>query len=297
MLKNVVIAILTILIVGCSSSVDEADIISKEGLTYQTGSEKPFSGEVFSSYESGEKEYSVQYENGVKIGEYTFYNKDGSVTEAADMDAILTERDNKFFFRANNSPYSGKVFSLNEKGEKVAEGMLLKGLKAGLWKTTEADEYSTYTYEQEFDDGLQNGNSITYLNGNLFSEVSYVNGKEEGQFTQYLSNGDKREEAQFLNGVKISWTNFSQGGVKKESFERNYDEGIDKVITFHENGNKKEEYFNDYFTLRYEGKFTTWFENGQKWWEGNYEQGKAVGEWKYWDRNGNQTNKAGKPLK
>ncbi len=289
MLKNVVLAILTILIVGCSSSVDEADIIIKDGLIYQSSSDKPLSGEVFSSYESGEKEYSVQYENGVKVGEHTFYNKDGSVKEAADMNAILTERDNKFFLSSNNSPYSGKVFALNEKGEKVVEGLLLKGLKEGLWKKTEGDEYNTYTYEQEFANGLQNGISKTFLNGNLIVELNYVDGEKEGLFLEYWLNGQKRHEGQYVHGKKVGvWTDFYESGTKEQEREESINDDIYlvKIIEYYENGNKKEECsknLNGY----YQGEFTSWYESGNIEMKGQHEDnsqyGRRVGEWKFWD--------------
>ena len=36
----------------------------------------------------------------------------------------------------------------------------------------------------------------------------------------------------------------------------------------------------------YEGKKTSWYENGQKWEEGRYKKEKKKGEWDMWDKDG-----------
>ena len=44
-------------------------------------------------------------------------------------------------------------------------------------------------------------------------------------------------------------------------------------------------------TRRITGFWEAWYENGQKEAERNFENGKEVGEWKYWDKNGVQISK------
>ena len=36
----------------------------------------------------------------------------------------------------------------------------------------------------------------------------------------------------------------------------------------------------------YEGKWVSWYDNGQKWEEGNYKQEKKEGKWSKWNENG-----------
>ena len=124
---------LLLLIVGCSKSVEDSTLINKDGLVYLPDSDSPYSGEVFTNYDTGEKEYQGTYDNGLLVI-YDFFNKDGTTKDPININTVLVKRGQEYFDRNTNIPYNGKVFSLFENGNIKTEGVLINGFKKGNWK-------------------------------------------------------------------------------------------------------------------------------------------------------------------
>jgi len=124
MKKTLLITLL--LIVGCSKPVEDSTLINKDGLMYLPDSDSPYSGEVFTNYDTGEKEYQGTYENGLLV-QYSYLNKDGNVKEPINYEEILNERDGVYYTKDTNKPYSGPVFTLYEDGKKKQEGTFKDG--------------------------------------------------------------------------------------------------------------------------------------------------------------------------
>ena len=82
---------LLLLIVGCSKSVEDSTLIKKEGLMYLPDSDSPYSGEVFTNYDTGEKEYQGTYDNGLLVI-YDFFNKDGTTKDPININTVLVKR-------------------------------------------------------------------------------------------------------------------------------------------------------------------------------------------------------------
>jgi antitoxin component YwqK of YwqJK toxin-antitoxin module len=75
--------------------------------------------------------------------------------------------------------------------------------------------------------------------------------------------------------------------------ETTYKDGKKHGLEFsHRNGQKSEErtWKND----KKDGLWTSWYDNGQKWFEKTYENGKKISE-KWWDKDGNLTREYPKP--
>ena len=116
-----------LLIVGCSQKpIEDSTLINKDGLMYTPDSDKPYTGEVFTNYSTGEKEYQGTYENGLLV-QYSYLNKDGNVKEPINYEEILNERDGVYYTKDTNKPYSGPVFTLYEDGKKKQEGTFKDG--------------------------------------------------------------------------------------------------------------------------------------------------------------------------
>ena len=151
MKKILLIVLPLLLIVGCSKPIEDSTLINKDGLMYSPDSDKPYTGEVYTNYDTGEKLYQGTYENGLLVS-YSYLNKDGSVKEPINFKTTLIERDGVFYTKDTNKPYSGPIFSLHENRQKKWEVTLKDGKKDGL--------------------------SIKYnRNGLKTSEKEYVNGK------------------------------------------------------------------------------------------------------------------------
>ena len=78
MKRLLLIVLPLLLIVGCSKPIEDSTLINKDGLMYSPDSDKPYTGEVFINYSTGEKLYQGTYENGLLV-QYSYLNKDGSV--------------------------------------------------------------------------------------------------------------------------------------------------------------------------------------------------------------------------
>ena len=67
------------------------------------------------------------------------------------LDTTLIQRDEVWFTMDTNKPYSGKVFSLHENGEKWEEGIFKDGIIDGKW--FEYYENGKKRYEATFKKG------------------------------------------------------------------------------------------------------------------------------------------------
>jgi len=65
------------LIVGCSKTIDVDKLVERGGLHYEVNSDKPFSGEVFSLYENGQKEGEATFKDGELDGLSTTWYENG----------------------------------------------------------------------------------------------------------------------------------------------------------------------------------------------------------------------------
>ena len=134
MKKLLLIVLPLLLIVGCSSPepINENSLIDRNGVKYQKDSQKPYSGEVFRLYDTGEKLYQGTYVDGL-LTQDTYLNKDGSVKEPIEGIDSFDLRDEVCYIKGTNKPYSGRIFSLHENGQKSAEIDLKYGKLDGLW--------------------------------------------------------------------------------------------------------------------------------------------------------------------
>ena len=116
-MKKIFLIILPLLlIVGCSKPVEESTLINKDGLMYLPDSDSPYTGEVFTNYDTGEKLYTGRYENGLLI-EYSYLKKDGSVKTPIN-DETLIEKDGLIYDSNYDEPYNGEVVMYYDTGEK-----------------------------------------------------------------------------------------------------------------------------------------------------------------------------------
>jgi antitoxin component YwqK of YwqJK toxin-antitoxin module len=100
--------------------------------------------------------------------------------------------------------------------------------------------------------------------GYLAYEGDFKDGKPEGLWTTFFSDGKPR------------WKGVKKNGLNHGSFTMWYENGRKKLEgTYHE-GKKH-------------GPSIAWYENGAKWQQKFYEFGAPSGIWKTWDKNGNLT--------
>jgi antitoxin component YwqK of YwqJK toxin-antitoxin module len=312
-----------LLIVGCSKPVEDSTLINKVGLMYLPDSDSPYTGEVFTNYDTGEKEYQGTYENGLLVT-YSYLNKDGSVKEPVNGETLI-DRGGLLYEVNGQKLYTGDVFELYKDGSRKSTGSLKGGrynglrtdwyrngqkMSEGTFKDGKEDGLKTRWfsdgkkhYERNYKDGLENGLETNwYGNGQKFYEVTFKDGKEDGLVTEWYENGEKKSEGTYKNGefdgLSTSWykngQKMSEGAYKdgkdwwfengQKHYERNYKDGL--VTEWYENGQKMSE--GTYKNGEFDGLSTSWYGNGQKMSEGTYKNGEFDGLWTNWDKDGSK---------
>ena len=112
------------------------------------------------------------------------------------MDEIV-KRDETFYRKFSNIPFSGHIESYHPNGQLKIIGDLLDGKKVGNWI-----EY--------------------YLSGIKKSEGQFANGKKDGPWVYYFLNANIKEKQFFINGHKDGlWEKFDVHGtvVQTESYQ------------------------------------------------------------------------------
>ena len=62
-----------VLIVGCSKTIDEKELVERTGLKYKVNKEKPYTGKVVSKHENGQKRYEEIFKDGKPDGKWTYW--------------------------------------------------------------------------------------------------------------------------------------------------------------------------------------------------------------------------------
>jgi len=308
-----------LLIIGCSKPVEESTLINKDGLMFLPDSDKPYTGEVFTNYSTGEKLYQGTYENGLLI-EYSYLKKDGSVKTPIN-DETLIEKDELIYDPNYDEPYNGEVVMYYDTGEKEYQGTYENGLlieysylnkdgtvkepvngetlidRGGLsyevngQKPYTGDVFELYKdgsrkYTGSIKGGRVNGLLTSwYENGQKEFEGVFKDGKKDGVHKGWYENGEKKGEGTYkdgkLDGLFTSWYEFGN----KDS-EKTYNNGELTVWTEY-NGNIKLRETN-YKGGEKNGLMTYWdHKSGQKIGEITYKNGKMDGKWTEWYENGN----------
>ena len=245
-----------------------------------------------------------------------------SSKEPINMDEMLNERNDVYFTKDTNKPYTGEVFDLNVDGNIHGEGKLKEGKRVGTWiyhwtngnkgdeknfKNGELDGLWTewyengqikgkYNYKNGGKDGLhtewyENGQGKKY-------ERTYKDGERNGKYTEYYENGQKKEEGTYISrekeglsginiGLMTKW--YKKNGQKKtiQNFAENgLLHGLEK--NWWMNGQLQSEGTYEYHTPV--GLVKRYWANGQKRMEENYDNGRVRSTY-YWDRDGNSIGK------
>ena len=76
-MKRLLGLLLVIGMVGCGQTVDASKLVVIDGLTYEGGSEAPFTGVAISKYDSGQKKSEGTYKDGKREGLFTSWHENG----------------------------------------------------------------------------------------------------------------------------------------------------------------------------------------------------------------------------
>ena len=182
---------------------------------------------------------------------------------------------------------------------KRTEGNYKDGEKDGVWTFFKRDgekyiEGAFWGVDSQ-GDPIKDGVWTYYpFNGKLHAEHTYKDGEKDGKWTDWHENGQKASDQTYKNGKPDGlWTNWYENGQKQS--EGTVKEG--KKVLWDEDEQVKGMEFSIIprertFFVPKDGKWTAWWDNGQKQSEGTYKHNLKYGKWTYWHKNG-QKNKEG----
>ena len=114
----------------------------------------------------------------------------------------LEGRDDAFYTKDTNKPYTGAVFVLYNNGEKLGEGYLKDGEREGKW--TNYHENGQIWWERNYKDGKEDGKwTFYYENGQIREEGNYQDGKFDGKWTTYNKDGSIDRVKEYKDGELV----------------------------------------------------------------------------------------------
>ena len=148
------------------------------------------------------------------------------------IDSLIIREDlddrGKRYLPNTKIPYEGIVYKKYSSGEKELQGNLISGLQEGKW-------------------------TWWYINGEVKSEVTFVNNLQHGPFKSYFQSGELQESGAYLKGNKEGlWTKYYES--QKKLSETNYKYNILHGRFTHWHEPRKllhQRYSHQYLTLQY----------------------------------------------
>ena len=232
--------------------IEENKLHFENGKKYFPDTNNEYWGLAYGKYQTGEILFEVFYEQGKVVGDYTYFNHDGSIKPPIFM-SLLVRRGDVFYQESSPEPYTGPVFDLWENGNKMLEGSFKNSIKDGRWmewfENGQPEKRYTYRY------GQKHGYWAEWHNNGLLSvEGSYIDGKEDGLWSTWYRTGQKEKIVNYKDGW---WNGKSQRWFLNGQMMEN--------LTY-----------KDQVPV---GKWEYWFENGQLKEEKNYDNGIPSGNW------------------
>ena len=158
-------------------------------------------------------------------------------------------------------------------------------------KTSNSNE-GTEVFCESTPDHKEGPHIKLWPNGKKKSESYYQEGHKEGHYTSWYEDGAKRSEAEYKDGQfngKITMY-FPSGNIQEEFLTKNdlrqglwmrYYESIqDKKPQIQEQGMFEQDVPN--------GEWRGYYEDGKPSYIGQYDHGKKVGRWRFYDENGQE---------
>lgn len=217
---------------GCESSMQEVNIDQirdNNGILYLKDAQEPYSGKVFSNYESGQRESSGVYRHGKPAGPIETWYLSGQqrtlLTYTNDGNHQKTETWYESGKRQSMIVFAESGSEVTEWYENEREKTVAQYNKDGQLEGTLTSWHSNGELKEEGNYGaglVQNGTKTWHDNGQL--ATSWSGTEEELILTSWNEEGVKIEESAHQNGKKHGLTNLWYG-PDKPAFEGNYVKG------------------------------------------------------------------------
>ena len=319
-----------LLIIGCGKKEKEVVLIERDGVSYEQGAQKPYSGPASSKYSNGKTKTKGQYVDGVPSGVWKFWDRDGveytgsvsryvfhqiesgeTLQKIADRFEVkvnqLYELNEDLDKNANDKIKAEQLINIkevdNSDGQflvwydksrtKIKSHKTFKNSKrSGTW--TFWNENSNVARTMSYNDGKKDGDYAFYFqDGSKKEEGSWKNDKRDGLWVQNLKNGNKKKEGTYVNGKKDGvWTTWNEKELISSKYLYENNQVIDKwAFKYAFYSNGSEKSLKSTRNNKLDGDQSLWYENGQIKSNGNYTQGLEDGDFEQWYENGQLTSK------
>ena len=152
---------------------------------------------------------------------------------------LLEKRNEIFYLKDSDTPYTGKTFSLYNNGQKMSEGNFKNGKPDGLNRGWHIN--GKQSIESNWNNGTLNGLQVAWhKNGQKMSEGNIKDGKEDGVLMFWHENGQKIREENYKDGkgdgLQRGWhengeilreANYKDGELISVKFWNNKGEPVD----------------------------------------------------------------------
>ena len=322
--RNIGIIVL-LLLFGCGKKEKEVVLIERDGVTYEQGAQKPFSGKMSSKYNNGNMKTEGDYKDGLPVGTWKFWDRDGTEYTGAVSKYVFHEIQSGETLEkiADNFEVDvDQLYELNEDIDKDAGDKIKAGQVIGVKTADDADGQFLFWYDKQrikikshkvFINGRRNSKwTFWNENGNIVRTGSYAAGKRDGSYAYYFNDGSKKEEGAWKNDQRDGlWVKYSDNGnTQKEGTYSNgkkdgvwttwNDKGLMASKYLYENNivvdkwafkyqfysNGNEKTVKSTRNNKLDGEQKTWYQNGQMKSTGNYITGKENGDFQDWYENG-----------
>ena len=327
--RNIGIIVL-LLLFGCGKKEKEVVLIERDGVTYEQGAQKPFSGKMSSKYNNGNMKTEGDYKDGLPVGTWKFWDRDGTEYTGAVSKYVFHEIQSGETLEkiADNFEVDvDQLYELNEDIDKDAGDKIKAGQVIGVKTADDADGQFLFWYDKQrikikshkvFINGRRNSKwTFWNENGNIVRTGSYAAGKRDGSYAYYFNDGSKKEEGAWKNDqrdglwVKYSnngntqkegtysngkkdgvWTTWNDKGLMASKYLYENNKVIDKwAFKYQFYSNGNEKTLKSTRNNKLDGKQTIWHQNGQMKSIGNYTTGKENGDFQEWYENGQMQSK------
>ncbi|HWA99147.1 MAG TPA: hypothetical protein VG713_11670 [Pirellulales bacterium] len=222
--------------------------------------------------------------NYVNHGPWAFWDESGHLVTKGVYRANLRHGQWARLFKANEgNMFAGPQFKGFD-APFVSEAMFEDGQLNGPWTIT--DSKDRVICEMEFKHDVQDAAMIWYYpTGQKAQEVTFRDGKIEGDLVEYAADGKVTRKDTYLGGRKLGKeVETYSPGVKKS--ERAYLYAMPTTVYSFADGTVRSIPAPKDKQKMAHGLSTWWYKNGQKQLEGEYDQDMPVGKFTWWHSNG-----------
>ncbi len=223
---------------------------------------------IVSIYNNGVLTKKLPYDNGdVGSGKLYIYHPIGTIDRKYDVVEGKANGDFKSLYDSGETYQTGTFKDGDLQGEKIT-----------YFKSGEI------SYVENYVDNKRDGEYISYFrNGQILAKGLYKEGNKIGAWEYYYRNGNKSKEQNFdekgkENGQEVEYT---KGGWKLS--EHSFNKGVVDAYKFY---NEKGEILSQGERKRGQLKYISYYQNGIKSTEGQFNKDGRDGEWKFYRYNG-----------